>query len=140
IAFKFRYIKYKLKKLSLKGTDYKVLTSLFKDIVKYLFPFLYSFVVKVYSTKLFSFFSQYRVTRKELSSAKSISHIFFFPYYHIGGAEKVHAAILETVAQKKPLVIITSRSDNSALLPEFKKSAAVINVSELLIWPFSRAW
>ncbi|QYS91352.1 hypothetical protein JJC04_00315 [Flavobacterium covae] len=43
--------------------------------------------------------------------------IFFFPYYHTGGAEKVHAAILEAIHPKKCVVFFTKASATSNMLP-----------------------
>jgi len=39
---------------------------------------------------------------------------FFFPFCHVGGAEKVHADIVECFAKKKPWVFFTKKSANEA--------------------------
>lgn len=57
------------------------------------------------------------------------SGIFFFlPYYHIGGAEKVHADILDCFAQAKPWVIITRRSQNANYKHLFERSARLFDL------------
>ncbi len=53
---------------------------------------------------------------------------FFFPFYHVGGAERVHIAILSVVKDKKPLVFFTSKSDNDAFLSLFRQNAEIIDI------------
>ncbi|HXP52944.1 MAG TPA: glycosyltransferase, partial [Bacteroidia bacterium] len=137
--FKYVYLKTKISKFKLKGTDYKVLSSYITDLTRCYFPFIYALAGKLYSTNPFRFISQYSQISKQFNGRKPISHIFLFPFTHVGGAEKVHASILETVADKSPVALITNRSTSTAL-PEFEKNATVINVSQLLIWPFSKKW
>jgi len=48
--------------------------------------------------------------------------IFFFPFFHIGGAEKVHAQIAKAVAGHKALIIFTRRSGNEGFLQQFRDS------------------
>ena len=47
---------------------------------------------------------------------------FFFPFYTIGGAEKVHAQIAAMFKDKKAIVFFTRKSPNDLLFPEFKKT------------------
>lgn len=53
---------------------------------------------------------------------------FFFPYYHIGGAEKVHADIVSCFAASRPWVIFTRRSQNANYKPLFAKSARLFDL------------
>jgi len=48
---------------------------------------------------------------------------FFFPCYHIGGAEKVHAQIVECLKNKKNIVIFTDRSRDKKNKKNFNKNA-----------------
>jgi len=57
---------------------------------------------------------------------------FFFPFYHVGGAERVHADILKTAGGRKPWIVITHRSRNAALKEEFAESGKLIDLSALL--------
>ncbi len=53
-----------------------------------------------------------------------------FPFYHIGGAEKVHAQIAAVARGKKCLVIFTRKSQNDLLLPQFKAAGhTIIDIS-----------
>src|SRR5512139_3797427 len=47
---------------------------------------------------------------------------FFFPFYHIGGAERVHADIVSCVADRRPWVLFAKRSRDDALKGEFGRS------------------
>lgn len=44
----------------------------------------------------------------------------FFPFYHVGGAEKVHSEIAKLFPDKKILILFTKKSQNAAMLPAFE--------------------
>ncbi|WP_346317750.1 glycosyltransferase family 4 protein [Chitinophaga sp. YIM B06452] len=44
----------------------------------------------------------------------------FFPFYHVGGAEKVHSEIAKLFPGKKVMIFFTKRSVNAAMLPAFE--------------------
>jgi len=56
---------------------------------------------------------------------------FFFPYYHIGGAEKVHADIVTTLAAERPWVIFTHSSRGDGFKGRFESHAKVHDISEM---------
>lgn len=47
---------------------------------------------------------------------------FFFPFYHTGGAEKVHSLIAGALKDRKALIIFTRKSHDSALRKAFEAS------------------
>ncbi|TVZ59151.1 glycosyltransferase involved in cell wall biosynthesis [Flavobacteriaceae bacterium MAR_2010_105] len=47
--------------------------------------------------------------------------LFFFPFYHIGGAEKVHLQIVTAVSSSKNHVFFTKQSTNESLKRSFKQ-------------------
>lgn len=53
---------------------------------------------------------------------KSYDIYFFFPFYHIGGAEKVHAQIVDACKDKKALILFTRHSHNQGFYDQFKNS------------------
>ena len=57
---------------------------------------------------------------------KSYDIYFFFPFYHIGGAEKVHAQTAQATGNNNCIIYFTRRSHNDLFLPEFKKSGCVV--------------
>lgn len=65
-----------------------------------------------------------------LSGDKIKSDIFcLFPYYHVGGAERVHADIVGCIKGKKPVVIFTEKSMNDSFLKHFSKNARIVDFS-----------
>lgn len=50
-------------------------------------------------------------------------NIFFFPFYHTGGAEKVHLDIVKSFPKKDTIVVFTNVSYNNHFLEEFEKHA-----------------
>ena len=55
---------------------------------------------------------------------------FFFPFYHIGGAEKVHAQIAKATGGKDCVIYFTKKSESEGCLNEFKESGCIIkNIS-----------
>jgi L-malate glycosyltransferase len=51
---------------------------------------------------------------------------FFFPFYHVGGAEKVHALIAEATGGEDCIIYFTRKSVNASFLDEFRKSRCTI--------------
>lgn len=55
-------------------------------------------------------------------------NIFIFPFYHTGGAEKVHLDIVKSFPKKDNLVIFTNTSYNDHFLSEFKKHSKILQL------------
>jgi glycosyltransferase involved in cell wall biosynthesis len=51
---------------------------------------------------------------------------FFFPFYHVGGAEKVHAQIAQATGGEDCIIYFTKKSLNSLFYNEFAKSGCVM--------------
>jgi L-malate glycosyltransferase len=67
---------------------------------------------------------------KTMSTSKNDSGLFFFfPYYHVGGAERVHIDILRTVVDKNPWIFFTNESENDAFYSEFSKYGKAFDLS-----------
>jgi len=67
------------------------------------------------------------------------SLIFFFPYTHMGGAERVHANIVNAFLDQKCLVIFTGFSNDNSFLSKFKStSSEVLVIPNALYSPFTR--
>lgn len=52
---------------------------------------------------------------------------FFFPFYHVGGAEKVHSEIVQLFPEKRIVIFFTKRSVNDAMLPQFRAGNITIH-------------
>lgn len=92
---------------------------------------LYGFVIKVYDwanlwKQAFRFVQIFKLL------PDSTKHFFFFPFYHVGGAEKVHLDIVKAVKDHKPVVFFTSPSSSNALEAEFKKCATCFYIYPVL--------
>lgn len=81
--------------------------------------------------------SQGKAFRNTLENYKG-RHFFVFPYMHVGGAEKVHAAIVAAVSHQKPLVIFSNFSDNDNFLSLFKAHATVLDVAHYVNYPLTQ--
>ena len=62
--------------------------------------------------------------RAEMNKLKEI--IFFFPFYHFGGAERVHIDILKVFKNERSSCFITENSDNAVFKTEFEQNTHVI--------------
>lgn len=57
---------------------------------------------------------------------KNYSVYFFIPFYHIGGAEKVHAQVTQATGNNDCIIFFTRQSHNEGFFEEFKKSGCDI--------------
>lgn len=74
-----------------------------------------------------------------LSLHNSSGLFCFFPFYHTGGAEKVHADIVTCFATERPWVFFTKRSSDLRFRKQFTDSARCFDIGWLLkyTYPFS---
>lgn len=71
-----------------------------------------------------------RIIGSPLLPKKTYDVYFFFPFYHTGGAEKVHAQIVHALKNKKALIIFTRHSHDQAFYDQFKSSGHdIIDIS-----------
>lgn len=54
-----------------------------------------------------------------------------FPFYHIGGAEKVHLKITSCLKEYHPIVFFSDKSKNSALKKQFMQNAKIFDLRHL---------
>lgn len=70
-------------------------------------------------------------TKKDLLNAISVADsIFVFPYYHTGGAEKVHLKVAQSAIKSglKPVFVFTGKSSSDTYKQQFQKLGTVINL------------
>jgi glycosyltransferase involved in cell wall biosynthesis len=65
-------------------------------------------------------------------------NIFFFPFYHTGGGERVHLDIVKTADKKKSITIFTNYSGNDHFYEDFKKHSHVVNLAPYINHSFYR--
>jgi glycosyltransferase involved in cell wall biosynthesis len=91
-----------------------------KDIIKSVIYFFYG---------LWNLFNFLIFDLKKISQADIVC---FFPYYHTGGAEKVHLNIVKALAPKKVCVIFTLNSATKNFQEQFKANAQCIEINPIL--------
>lgn len=75
-----------------------------------------------------------------LRPCRRVPELFFlFPFYHVGGAEQVHADIVRKSAGKNPLIVITHRSGGNSLREVFAGSGTLLEISRWTGNPVSAA-
>jgi glycosyltransferase involved in cell wall biosynthesis len=57
---------------------------------------------------------------------QSYDIFFFFPFYHIGGAEKVHYQIAQATGNQRCIIFFTRKSQNSLFREAFEKTGCTI--------------
>ncbi|WP_329806600.1 glycosyltransferase family 4 protein [Flavobacterium facile] len=57
---------------------------------------------------------------------------FFFPFYHLGGAETVHNDILEVFSKKDSVCFITNKSVNKFNKANFEKSTVLLEINKII--------
>lgn len=85
---------------------------------------IYNFIKGCYFLALFYVFDYRKIKSSEI--------IFFFPYYHTGGAERVHSDILKSILYKKSCVIFTHKSATNNFKKEFNNYANCLELNEIL--------
>jgi glycosyltransferase involved in cell wall biosynthesis len=119
ILAKYSHIIEKIKKLSLNWFDLKILRYMISDIFSLGKNLLMDLIKKIL-VRLGQIF--YLLFPKKLKKQIYV----FFPYYHMGGAEKVHASILEAISDLKPVLIMCSKSKDRMFFDRFRNSASRI--------------
>ncbi|GLI37375.1 glycosyltransferase family 4 protein [Geobacter hydrogenophilus] len=61
---------------------------------------------------------------------------FFFPFFHVGGAERVHAEIVACFAEERPWVFFAKRSCNDAFRSLFARGGRLFNLWWLLKYSY----
>ena len=75
---------------------------------------------------IFPFILLGRVIAKFRPLEKEYRIFFFFPFYHTGGAEKVHAQIAEAAGGNDCIIYFTKRSADDRFIDDFKKTGCEI--------------
>ncbi len=67
-----------------------------------------------------------RLIASFIKNKSEYSTYYFFPFFHIGGAEKVHYLIAQATATKNSIIYFTRKSKGNHFIDEFKKAGCVI--------------
>ncbi|MFM1969521.1 MAG: hypothetical protein RL152_898 [Bacteroidota bacterium] len=86
---------------------------------------------KIEDLFIFPFVLLGKIISKWVLNADSFEVLFIFPFYHTGGAEKVHLLIANTFRNKKALILFTRKSTDLRYLDAFKASGhQIIDISK----------
>jgi L-malate glycosyltransferase len=88
---------------------------------------------KKYKKKLNLFVAFLRFYYRDSKKIKEIDNFFFFPFYHVGGAERVHADILKALDGQKNCIFFTGDSVNNFFYQEFEdKNNLLLDINGIL--------
>jgi hypothetical protein len=109
--------------------DHFILKNKFKKILKYLGVF--HFYVRCYDS--YKEYRSYKTLIKRIKSIDKKSNLFFFfPFFHTGGAEKVHLEIVRCFPNENPIVFFTLESADNHFLNDFMTSSDVYQLYPLI--------
>jgi glycosyltransferase involved in cell wall biosynthesis len=140
LRFKLSYLFQKAGSGSLTGYDSRVYFSMIKDFFKWIIPTPILNLLRGIRKKPWLAIMEMISTNSKLRKKVPVNNIFFFPFYHTGGAEKVHASILESVKDKSSVTFITGFSNGKAMLQDFKSNSEVIEVPHLIRFNRGKKW
>lgn len=136
---RLNFIISQIKELRITRILFKAIYALFRSLaryfkINYILPFFRS-IKRLLTINPINAYKQYQKL-KQLSSTKIKVDLFFmFPYCHIGGAEKVHANIVEIFKDKNNVVFFTGISDKQEFLYLFEKHATCIDIGYCANYP-----
>jgi len=146
LEFQWNYFKMILSNGPYNDFHFRFLLSFLSNLISY--PWR-SFVkpaisapLKVWRARPFALWKKYRNLKTILQSQQFASGnlFFFFPFYHVGGAERVHSDILRCLEELNPIVFFTKKSENDGFLARFEKSARCIDLADLCRYPVFKNW
>lgn len=118
---------------------YSLLRSIARDFKFNILPKKLSVLKRLITISPLQAFSEYQTLKKTMFENNTSEIFLFFPYTHVGGAEKVHAQICETLAEVKPWIFFTGFSLNDNYLPKFENSGKIINKVSAINHPFFKS-
>jgi len=141
-AIQVRYFFSRVMEGKVNKFDLRVLRNGIINYIKYILnavhPSILSVLMRMRGANTKSVLKQFFRLRKFCRSGyyRKTPVYFFFPYYHIGGAEKIHFNIIDAVADAKPVCFITGISTDTGFYEDFKKNAILVDISLLATYPF----
>ncbi|HTA27141.1 MAG TPA: glycosyltransferase [Bacteroidia bacterium] len=135
---KQRFLRYQVSKLKINSFFFKVLYSWVRGLARYwklyIIPGILKGVKRILTSNPFKVYSDF-AKLKDYLNTHTHNLFFFFPYTHVGGAERIHFEIVDCLKDKNPLVFFTGFSDSDAFLPFFEANAKVFDMPDTLNYP-----
>lgn len=104
-------------------------------VVKQLKKRMFKIIKDLIKSILFLFLGLWNIFKFYIFDLKKIKQaeiVCFFPYYHTGGAEKVHLNIVRALAHKNVCVIFTLNSATINFQEQFRVSAQCIEINSIV--------
>lgn len=104
-------------------------------VVKQLKKRMFKIIKDLIKSILFLFFGLWNIFKFYIFDLKKIKQaeiVCFFPYYHTGGAEKVHLNIVKASAPKNVCVIFTLNSATINFQEQFRANAQCIEINSIV--------
>ena len=89
-------------------------------------------ILETYYLKLIAFTKLIYFFLFEMKKVKKAEVIFFFPFYHTGGAEKIHLNIVKALKEAKKYVFFTQQSSSSHYKSLFDKTSDNFEIYDFL--------
>ncbi len=141
---KWTFIKYALSHLRINAFFIRVLYSSARSAAAYLrdvVPNALRWCKRFISISPIMASQQFSLLSATLKTAKA-DIVYFFPYTHMGGAERVHADVVQACGDNKSLVFFTGFSRNENFIRRFQsENSVVLNVPHCInsVWYGARA-
>jgi glycosyltransferase involved in cell wall biosynthesis len=135
------FLKDRLKRFRLKKFELLVILAILRTIARDIkinkLPHWLRFSKRILTISPFRAYQQFLFLKKIITETENTSGVFlFFPYTHVGGAEKVHAMISDAVKDQQPWIFFTGFSANKKFLPLFENNGVLLDVALGINHPF----
>jgi len=135
------FLKDRLRKFRFKKFEFYVVIAIIRtfarDIQLNHLPNWLRFWKRMFTLSVIQAYKDFSLLKNTVTQTPNKEGIFFFfPYTHIGGAEKVHALITETVKDKQPWIFFTGFSSNKKFLPLFQNNGQLFDIVAGIRHPF----
>jgi glycosyltransferase involved in cell wall biosynthesis len=118
-------------------TFLSILNDLQYHLRKSFFPTFLRGLKRFFTINPFKAYKQFVILQKSLSNSSS-EYFLFFPYSHLGGAEKVHGEITRVLDHEQPFVFITGIHNGDYRAEFFDANARILHIAAALYHPFFR--
>lgn len=142
MRFRSRFLRNEWKRLRFGGAQASVIAAQARNMAGYVLRRIVKPLARdAYRLFTYSPFMLWRESRALAASEGCWKGrtVFLFPYMRIGGAEQVHADIVATVKDERPLVVFFGRSSDRSFEVRFRGSGYVLEIPRLLHHPFTRS-
>ncbi len=141
IGVKKRFLSGQIGKLHMGIFEWKVFYSLLRSIARDYrinrIPAWMHVIKRLLKDSPFRAAAQYRHLKREIRLSENHSGVFlFFPYLHMGGAEKVHAAITASLKDQQPWVFISGFSTSAVFASSFENNGKLFDIPHAANHPF----